>query len=60
MEYFEHEFNRFIESTKTLNRKIELDIAEGVKTNPLYIEMFSYILRHIFENVQNVRIWCRL
>lgn len=56
MRNVENKFINFLEKTKTLANKIELDTAEGHKTNPLYIEMFSDILNFEFADVESVGI----
>lgn len=52
----QRKFNDFINSIETLIEKIKLDTAGGVRTNPLYIEMFSRITKGKFADISGVRI----
>lgn len=47
-------FDDSINSIKTLAEKIKLDTNEGVRTNPLYIEMFGRIMNGKFVDVHMV------
>lgn len=51
----EQKFDDFMVSTKTIAEKIQLDTARNVRTNPLYIEMFSRITQGKFADVHMVR-----
>lgn len=48
-------FNNYIANARTIAEKIELDTVEGVRTNPLYIEMFSRFVDGKFADVHLVR-----